>query len=72
MTKQFVFAGFGGQGMLLIGKFLAMACMLDGTSHLNHIVVTGNHTVNIQSVTVHNIEIAHLELVYGVHAVFLA
>ena len=30
MTKQFIFAGFGGQGMLLIGKFLAMACMLDG------------------------------------------
>lgn len=30
MTKRFVFAGFGGQGMLLIGKFLAMACMLDG------------------------------------------
>lgn len=30
MMKQFVFAGFGGQGMLLIGKFLAMACMLDG------------------------------------------
>ena len=30
MTKQFVFAGFGGQGMLLIGKFLALACMLDG------------------------------------------
>ena len=30
MTKKFVFAGFGGQGMLLIGKFLAMACMLDG------------------------------------------
>lgn len=29
MMKQFVFAGFGGQGMLLIGKFLAMACMLD-------------------------------------------
>ena len=30
MTQRFVFAGFGGQGMLLIGKFLAMACMLDG------------------------------------------
>ena len=30
MTKQFIFAGFGGQGMLLIGKFLAMACMMDG------------------------------------------
>ncbi len=30
MKKQFLFAGFGGQGMLLIGKFLAMACMLDG------------------------------------------
>ena len=30
MMKQFIFAGFGGQGMLLIGKFLAMACMLDG------------------------------------------
>ena len=30
MKKQFIFAGFGGQGMLLIGKFLAMACMLDG------------------------------------------
>ena len=30
MTKQFIFAGFGGQGMLLIGKFVAMACMLDG------------------------------------------
>ncbi len=30
MTKQYVFAGFGGQGMLLIGKFLAMANMLDG------------------------------------------
>lgn len=30
MMKQFVFAGFGGQGMLLIGKFVAMACMLDG------------------------------------------
>lgn len=29
MTKQYIFAGFGGQGMLLIGKFLAMACMLD-------------------------------------------
>ncbi|EJW92694.1 pyruvate/ketoisovalerate oxidoreductase, gamma subunit, partial [gut metagenome] len=30
MKKDFIFAGFGGQGMLLIGKFLAMACMLDG------------------------------------------
>lgn len=30
MTKEFIFAGFGGQGMLLIGKFLALACMLDG------------------------------------------
>ena len=30
MTREFIFAGFGGQGMLLIGKFLAMACMLDG------------------------------------------
>ena len=30
MTRKYLFAGFGGQGMLLIGKFLAMACMLDG------------------------------------------
>ena len=30
MLKQFIFAGFGGQGMLLIGKFLAMASMLEG------------------------------------------
>ena len=30
MRKQYIFAGFGGQGMLLIGKFLAMANMLDG------------------------------------------
>ena len=30
MTKQYIFAGFGGQGMLLIGKFLAMANMMDG------------------------------------------
>ena len=30
MTKEFIFAGFGGQGMLLIGKLMAMACMLDG------------------------------------------
>ena len=30
MEKTFIFAGFGGQGMLLIGKFMAMACMLDG------------------------------------------
>ena len=30
MMKQFIFAGFGGQGMLLIGKFVAMASMLDG------------------------------------------
>ena len=30
MKKEFIFAGFGGQGMLLIGKFLAMTCMLDG------------------------------------------
>ena len=30
MMKQFIFAGFGGQGMLLIGKFVAMAAMLDG------------------------------------------
>ena len=30
MTKEFIFAGFGGQGMLLIGKFVAMASMLDG------------------------------------------
>ena len=30
MMKQFIFAGFGGQGKLLIGKFVAMAAMLDG------------------------------------------
>ena len=30
MMKQYIFAGFGGQGMLLIGKFIAMANMLDG------------------------------------------
>lgn len=30
MNNQYIFAGFGGQGMLLIGKFLAMACMMDG------------------------------------------
>ena len=30
MVKTFIFAGFGGQGMLLIGKFMAMSCMLDG------------------------------------------
>lgn len=30
MMKKFIFAGFGGQGMLLIGKFVAMASMLDG------------------------------------------
>ena len=30
MTKEFIFAGFGGQGMLLIGKFLALACMKEG------------------------------------------
>ncbi len=30
MKKGYIFAGFGGQGMLLIGKFLAMANMLDG------------------------------------------
>jgi 2-oxoglutarate ferredoxin oxidoreductase subunit beta len=30
MMKQYVFAGFGGEGMLLIGKFLAMANMLEG------------------------------------------
>ena len=30
MKKEIIFVGFGGQGTLLIGKFLAMACMLDG------------------------------------------
>ena len=30
MKKEYLFAGFGGRGMLLIGKFLAMACMMDG------------------------------------------
>ena len=30
MEKRYIFAGFGGQGMLLIGKFLAMAAMLEG------------------------------------------
>ena len=30
MEKSFIFAGFGGQGMLLIGKFMAMSCMLEG------------------------------------------
>ena len=30
MRKQFVFAGFGGQGMLLIGKFVALANMMEG------------------------------------------
>ena len=30
MKKEFIFAGFGGQGTLLIGKFLALACMKDG------------------------------------------
>ncbi len=30
MTKRYIFAGFGGQGMLLIGKFVAMASMLEG------------------------------------------
>ena len=28
MEKTFIFAGFGGQGMLLIGKFMAMALSL--------------------------------------------
>ena len=30
MKNEYIIAGFGGQGMLLIGKFLAMACMMDG------------------------------------------
>lgn len=30
MTKSFILAGFGGQGTLLIGKFIAMAGMLEG------------------------------------------
>ena len=30
MLNEYIFAGFGGQGMLLIGKFLAMASMMDG------------------------------------------
>ena len=30
MKNEYIFAGFCGQGMLLIGKFLAMACMMDG------------------------------------------
>ena len=30
MMNEYIFAGFGGQGMLLIGKFLAMPCMMDG------------------------------------------
>ena len=30
MKNEYIFAGFGGQGMLLIGKFLAMASMMDG------------------------------------------
>ena len=30
MRKQFIFAGFGGQGMLLIGKFVALANMMEG------------------------------------------
>ena len=30
MKKGYIFAGFGGQGMLLIGKFVAIANMLDG------------------------------------------
>ena len=32
MTHQFIFAGFGGQGMLLLGKFMAMAGMLEDKS----------------------------------------
>ena len=30
MMNQILIAGFGGQGMLLIGKFLALACMKEG------------------------------------------
>ena len=30
MTKRYIFAGFGGQGMLLTGKFVALACMMEG------------------------------------------
>ena len=29
MEKTFIFAGFGGQGMLLIGKFVVLASLLD-------------------------------------------
>ncbi|MDR0958004.1 MAG: 2-oxoacid:acceptor oxidoreductase family protein [Clostridiales bacterium] len=30
MTKRFIFAGYGGQGMLLCGQMLAQAAMYDG------------------------------------------
>ena len=45
MTKRYIFAGFGGQGMLLIGKFVAMANMLEG----KHVSTNGWYSSNIWS-----------------------
>lgn len=36
MTKEIIFAGFGGQGVILAGKVLCLACMNDGKS-VSHI-----------------------------------
>jgi len=30
MTEKIILAGFGGQGMMLLGKLLAQAAMADG------------------------------------------
>jgi 2-oxoglutarate ferredoxin oxidoreductase subunit gamma len=40
MTKEIIFAGFGGQGVILAGKVLCLACMSDGKS-VSHIPAYG-------------------------------
>ena len=58
MTKEFIFAGFGGQGTLLIGKFLALACMKDG----KHVSWLPSYGPEMRGGTANSVSYTHLTL----------
>ena len=73
MQKEVMFAGFGGQGILLIGKILAHAAMEEGfeVDSLKYIIGRGGLTYPLESgvYLVDNLMLKHAsEGIYGQHA----
>ena len=45
MLEKNIFAGFGGQGVLLMGQLLAAAAMKEGTVSYTHLTLPTNREV---------------------------